>query len=62
MHYFPVVGVAVGLTALTFQVLVLYPWHETISEDFQALEVSVTPGCNDIVFAVMHNSWQPLLH
>ena len=56
MHYFPVVGVAVGLTALTFQVLVLYPWHETISDDFQALEVSITPGCIDSVFDVMRSS------
>ena len=50
MHYFPVVGVAVGLAAFSFQVLVLYPWHETISEDFQALEVST-----DAIFTVMHN-------
>jgi hypothetical protein len=39
--YFPVVGVAVGLTALAFQVLVLFPWHETLSKDFLALEVNI---------------------
>lgn len=41
VRYFPVVGVAVGLTALAFQVLVLFPWHETLSKDFSALEVSI---------------------
>jgi hypothetical protein len=42
VQYFPVVGVAVGLTALAFQVLVLFPWHETLSKDFLALEVTLT--------------------
>jgi hypothetical protein len=42
VHYFPIVGVAVGLTALAFQVLVLFPWHETLSNDFLALEVTLT--------------------
>ena len=35
----PILGVAVGLTALCFQVLILYPWHELLRNDFTALEV-----------------------
>ena len=35
----PIFGVAVGLTALCFQVMVLYPWHERLRDDFSTLEV-----------------------
>lgn len=35
----PVLGVAVGFTALSFQMFILYPWHERLSEDFSTLEV-----------------------
>mmetsp|Transcript_36037 Transcript_36037/g.34104 ORF Transcript_36037/g.34104 Transcript_36037/m.34104 type:complete len:129 (+) Transcript_36037:109-495(+) len=37
-QYFPIVGVFVGLSALSFQIVFLYPWHEIISNDFHALE------------------------
>jgi hypothetical protein len=37
----PVLGVAIGLTALSFQLFVLYPWHETLRDDFSNLEVNI---------------------
>ena len=39
----PILGVAVGFTALCFQVLILYPWHELLRNDFTALEVRHLP-------------------
>ena len=37
----PVFGVAIGLTALFFQVFILYPWHEVLRDDFSTLEVKI---------------------
>lgn len=36
----PFYGAIVGVTALTFQVLVLYPWHEELSYQFSAIQVT----------------------
>ena len=35
----PMFGVFVGLSALSFQIFILYPWHYEISKQFEALEV-----------------------
>lgn len=35
----PTFALIVGLSALSFQIGVLYPWHEILSEDFQKLQV-----------------------
>lgn len=35
----PFYGAAVGLTAFSFQVMVLYPWHEELSTQFSAIQV-----------------------
>lgn len=37
----PVLGVAIGLIALSFQVFILYPWHEVLRDDFSTLEVKI---------------------
>lgn len=37
MKWVPVVSLFVGITALTFQITVLYPWHLEISEQIAAL-------------------------
>lgn len=37
----PYVGVAIGFTALCFQISVLYPWHHELSEQFTILEVNM---------------------
>ena len=37
----PIFGAAVGLTALFFQIFILYPWHELLRDDFSALEVFI---------------------
>lgn len=36
----PFYGAVVGLTALSFQISVLYPWHHELSDQFAAIEVS----------------------
>jgi hypothetical protein len=36
----PVFGLFIGLCALSFQTLVLYPWHEKLHDDFDSLAVS----------------------
>ena len=35
----PVYGLAVGTCAICFQVGVLYPWHEVLSDQIERLEV-----------------------
>ena len=42
-YYFvviPKIGIAIGLSALTFQIGVLYPWHIELGDEFKALGVS----------------------
>jgi hypothetical protein len=36
----PYVNLAIASSALTFQVTVLYPWHEKLEADFKALQSS----------------------
>lgn len=35
----PLFGLAVGLSAFAFQTMVLYPWHDELSEQFDRLQV-----------------------
>ncbi len=35
----PIIGLVVGLCALSFQIGVLFPWHAELSAQFNALEV-----------------------
>jgi len=38
-HYLaPYLGIAVGVSAFTFQVKILYPWHKEISHDLNRVE------------------------
>lgn len=37
----PIIALVVGVSALTFQIGVLYPWHEIISNDFRRLQVTL---------------------
>lgn len=41
----PFYGAAVGITALSFQVMVLYPWHEELSTQFSAIQVTGSLRC-----------------
>mmetsp|Transcript_39 Transcript_39/g.53 ORF Transcript_39/g.53 Transcript_39/m.53 type:complete len:144 (-) Transcript_39:170-601(-) len=50
--YFPIVGVFLGCTALSFQVFVLYPWHEILTENFEALE-AITKKL-EVTQAILH--------
>jgi hypothetical protein len=38
----PKLGVIIGLSALCFQIGVLYPWHIELSQEFAALEVYIS--------------------
>ena len=35
----PILGAAIGLTALTFQLFILAPYHEVLTKQFETLEV-----------------------
>lgn len=37
----PTYALIIGSCALCFQVAVLFPWHEKLSEEFEALEVRI---------------------
>ena len=37
-RYLPIISFIVGTTALTFQITVLYPWHNELDKDFHKLE------------------------
>jgi len=37
----PIIGAVIGACALTFQVTVLYPWHEELSEQFETLQSKI---------------------
>ncbi len=34
MKWLPLVALIIGIFALTFQITVLYPWHEELSKQF----------------------------
>ena len=37
MKYLPILALILSICALTFQVTVLYPWHEELSREFAKL-------------------------
>ena len=37
MKWLPLISLIVGLCALTFQITVLYPWHEELSRELHKL-------------------------
>jgi len=39
--YLPVINLAISTCALTFQITVLYPWHNKLSLQLDALETKV---------------------
>lgn len=41
MKYVPLIALIVALIALTFQVTVLYPWHEDLSRQFKNLATKI---------------------
>jgi len=41
MKYLPMIALVISICALTFQVTVLYPWHEELSRQFSRLASSV---------------------
>jgi hypothetical protein len=41
MKYLPLIAVILSICALTFQVTVLYPWHEELSKEFARLARSL---------------------
>ncbi len=46
-EYVPPVALFVGISALCFQVAVLYPWHAELSHQFATLEVRIR---NSVIF------------
>ena len=38
MRFVPLLSTAIGLVALCFQVFVLYPWHQEISNQIMTLQ------------------------
>lgn len=37
MKWIPLISLVIGLCALTFQITVLYPWHEELSRELHTL-------------------------
>lgn len=37
-RYLPAISFIIGLTALTFQTTVLYPWHNDLDREFRELK------------------------
>lgn len=37
----PLIGIFIGSVALTFQLTVLYPWHDELSAQFDELQVRI---------------------
>lgn len=37
-RYLPIISFIVGASALTFQITVLYPWHNELDRDFHKLQ------------------------
>ncbi|KAI9327980.1 hypothetical protein BDR26DRAFT_874642 [Obelidium mucronatum] len=40
-QWLPYVTLAVGVSALTFQATVLYPWHHLLEDEFKQLEATL---------------------
>ena len=58
LKHLPLVGVMVGISAFSFQIGVLFPWHEELSTQFTALEVK------NFIFILMptHQCIQDVTH
>jgi hypothetical protein len=41
MKYLPIIALVISICALTFQVTVLYPWHEELSRQFARVAKAV---------------------
>jgi len=37
-RYLPIISFLIGSSALTFQVMVLYPWHKELDTEFKRLK------------------------
>jgi hypothetical protein len=37
-HYLPIISFVVGSSALSFQIFVLYPWHNELDKEFKNLK------------------------
>ncbi len=46
-HYLPYFNLLVGSTALTFQVTVLYPWHNELDREFKLLKAELKTALAD---------------
>jgi len=40
--YLPFIAFTIGLTALCFQITVLYPWHNDLSRDLNSFQQTIT--------------------
>lgn len=38
----PTIGLLVGVSALCFQTMILFPWHQVLSDQFNDLELNIT--------------------
>jgi len=57
LKHLPLVGVMVGISAFSFQIGVLFPWHEELSTQFTALEVKNFFLCSQYI-----NTFQDVTH
>jgi hypothetical protein len=48
MYRIPTLGLFVGVAGLSFQVLILNPWHDTISKQIKQLENRINTLDNTI--------------
>jgi hypothetical protein len=37
-RYLPIISFVIGVSALSFQTLVLYPWHNQLDDEFKSLK------------------------
>lgn len=37
-QYLPIISFSIGIAALSFQTLVLYPWHNQLDDEFKSLK------------------------
>ena len=50
----PLIGIAVGIIAFSFQLSVLYPWHVELHSSFNTLEVAFFT-CHSLIFQKLHH-------
>ena len=46
--YLPFIAFTIGLTALCFQITVLYPWHNDLSRDLSSLQQGLSKQLTEI--------------